>query len=66
MPWKRSDAFLVLDGPIVKAKCFFYNFRDDECFSVFSDDIQTPTEIYENWTLVEAADGEEILSLIHI
>ena len=39
--WKQSQACLVIPGPFRSDRCFYYDFKDDECFSVSSDDILT-------------------------
>lgn len=55
---------ICLRGPFRESSCFYYNFRDDECFSVSSDDILTPDEIKKYWPLVDKADREEIQSFV--
>ena len=63
LPWTEEEAFAVLRGPVSRPMCFFYDIRDDQCFSVSSDDNLTPQEVIDNWDVVEAGDYEEAVSL---
>eukprot|EP00959_Pyramimonas_sp_CCMP1952_P158602 3317507-Pyramimonas_sp.AAC.1 len=43
--------------------CFYYDIKEDQCFSVSSDDLLTPQEVIDNWDAVEIGDYEEAVSL---
>ena len=53
---------LVVPGPWRQSSCFYYDPKDDECFSVSSDDILGPEDIARHWPAVNAADREEVAS----
>ena len=59
-----EEAWLVIPGPFRSSRCFFYDIGRDECFSVSSDEILTPTDIVNNWPAVEAADRLEVESFV--
>ena len=63
LPWQSSEAFLQVPGPWSKDTCFWYDFVNDECFSIFSvskDEFLTEKEIVEFWPQVEAGDRAEV------
>ena len=62
VPWTAKESFLVVPGPWRHSRCFYYDPKDDECFSVSSDDILTPDDIAKHWAAVNQADREEVAS----
>ena len=64
MAWGKSEACLIIPGPWSHDYCFYYDSHEDRCFSVSSDDILTPNEVYELWHIVEAAGKAEIDSFV--
>ncbi len=64
LPWTPSESFLVIPGPFRNSRCFYYDFKDDECFSVSSDDILTQQDLIDYWYLVDEADRKEIASFV--
>jgi len=64
LPWLPSESFISIPGPFHESRCFYYDFREDKCFSVTSDDILTPAEVEKFWTLVEEADRLEVKSFV--
>ena len=67
LPWKSVEAleFLTFSGRFRSSRCFFYDFREDRCFSVSSDDILSPEDIKQYWPLVDRADMAEIESFVN-
>ena len=43
--------------------CFYYDLREDQRFSVSSNDLPTPQKVIDNWDAVEIGDYEEAVSL---
>jgi hypothetical protein len=64
LPWTKHDAMFVIPGPFKESQCFYYNFREDECFSVTSDDILTDNDLWKYRVEVEAADRAEMQSFV--
>ena len=65
LPWKSDEAMLVILGIFTVSRCFWYDFFDDRCFSVSSDDYLTSKEIVEHFDAVEAG-GRRKWSLLGI
>ena len=65
LPWNSSEADLVIPGPWTSPKCFWYDALEDRCFSVSSDELLTPDEIYWYWPQVDAADRKEVASYLN-
>ena len=64
MPWSRDQALIYFKAPVNRPRCFYYSPRDDECFSVSSDDLLTEQDIVNHWPAVEASDRDEIMSFV--
>ncbi len=54
---------IVLETPF-QSRCFYYDIREDRCFSVSSDEMLTPEDIVNHGTSVEKADREEVESFV--
>ena len=65
MPWSKEESFFVIPGPFTYERCFFYDFVEDRCYSVSSDELLTEKDVIANWPAVEKADREEVRSFIH-
>jgi hypothetical protein len=64
LPWTQEEAFFVVPGPFAESKCFYYDIVEDLCFSVSSDEILTPEQVFANWPACEKADRDEVNSFV--
>ena len=51
-----------MPGPFNHSRCFWYDFKDDQCFSFSSDEVRTAADMFNNWSAVDAADRDDVAS----
>lgn len=66
LPWTRDQAHpaLVFEGPFTRPLCFYYDFAEDRCYSVSSDNLIAEHELPEHWAKIDEADREEAASFL--
>ena len=66
LPWTRDQAHpaLVIEGPFARPICFYYDFGEDRCYSVSTDNLIAEHEFPKHWPKIDAADREEAASFL--
>ena len=64
LPWTKDESYFVIPGPLRESRYFLYDFTEDRCYSVSSDELLTADDIIKHWPAVEAADRDEVASFI--
>ena len=64
LAWTASEAHFVIPGNFKASKCFWYDLKDDQCFSVSTDELLRPEEVVEFFEQVDKADRLEVASFV--